>query len=113
VILGLLVQALFIYAVPIILMRRRSAFGALRENFRFAVHNYPASFTLALVTFAVSLPTFLLGLKSRVIALRLFPELLIHIQVTAELLQFVATYLLVGGVTVLFLDKTATPDADS
>ena len=113
VLLGLLVQAFFIYAVPIILIGRRAAFGALRDNFRFAAHNYPASFSLALVTFAVSLPTVLLGFKSRVIALRLFPELLIHIQVTAELLQFVSTYLLVGGVTVFFLEKTAAPKADS
>ncbi|MCK4349612.1 MAG: hypothetical protein KAX13_02075, partial [Candidatus Krumholzibacteria bacterium] len=83
--------------------------GALRDSVSFAFYNYPASLTLAVVTFIVSLPTFLLGFKSQVIALRLFPELLIHIQITAEVLQFVSTYLLVGGVTVLFLRRTGSP----
>lgn len=113
ILLALITQAFFIYAVPIVLLSTRPAFGALLDNFRLASRNYPASLTLALVTFAVSLPTFLLGFKARVIALRLFPELLIHIQITAELLQFVSTYLLVGGVTVLLLKGTERPGTDS
>lgn len=113
IVLGLITQAFFIYAVPIVLLSVLPAFGALRDNIRFAFRNYTASITLALVTFIVSLPTFLLGFKSQLIALRLFPELLIYIQMTAELLQFVSTYLLVGGVTVLFLKKTGQPGADS
>jgi hypothetical protein len=112
ILLALAVQSFFLYAVPIVLLSRRGGFGALGDSIRFAFRNYPASLTLALAAFAVSLPTFLLGFKSQVIALRLFPELLIHIQVTAELLQFVSTYLLVGGVTVLFLKKTAAPAAE-
>ena len=113
IVLGLITQAFFIFAVPIVLLSVLPAFGALRNNFRFALGNYTASITLALVTFIVSLPTFLLGFKSQLIALRLFPELLIYIQITAELLQFVSTYLLVGGVTILFLKKTGQPGADS
>ncbi len=112
ILLVLAAQSFFLYAVPIVLLSKRGGFGALGDSIRFAFRNYPASLTLALVAFAVSLPTFLLGFKSQVIALRLFPELLIHIQVTTELLQFVSTYLLVGGVTVLFLKKSAAPGAD-
>ncbi len=113
ILFGLIIQAFFIFAVPIVLLSTRPAFGALLDNFRFAFRNYTASLTLALVTFIVSLPTFLLGFKSQVIALRLFPELLIYIQITTELLQFISTYLLVGGVTVLFLRETGRPGADS
>ena len=113
ILFGLITQAFFIFAVPIVLLSRRRAFGALLDNFRLAFHNYTAALTLALVTFIVSLPTFLLGFKSQVIALRLFPELLIYIQITTELLQFISTYLLVGGVTVLLLRETGRPGADS
>jgi hypothetical protein len=112
IVLGLAVQAFFLYAVPLVLLSGAGAFSALRGSVRFALRNYPTSLTLAVVTFVVSLPTFLLGFKSQVIALRLFPELLIYIQVTGEVLQFVSTYLLVGGVTVIFFRKSQRAGAE-
>lgn len=104
--ISLAVQAFFIYAIPIVLLSGRGPFGALRDGVRLSLRNYAASFTLCAVAFIVSLPIFLLGFKSQVIALRIFPELLIHIQITGELLQFISTYLLVGGVTVLFFERS-------
>jgi hypothetical protein len=105
VLLGLAVQAFFIYCIPFVLLKKRSAIGAVMESFRLSGRRYLTAATLVVVPFVVTSPTFLLGFKAHVIALRLFPELLIYIQVLSEVMNLIASYLLAGAIAVRFTEE--------
>jgi hypothetical protein len=108
IIFGILVQALFLYAVPFVLLSGEPFFRAIGRSFQFARRHYLLALTLAAVPFVVTLPTFLLGFKAQVISLRIFPELIMHIQILGEIMKTVSTYILVGGVTVIYIQEILT-----
>lgn len=108
VLLGILVQAFFLYAVPFVIIGGESIFGAIAKSIRFARRRYLLSLTLAAVPFIIMLPTFLLGFKAQILSLRIYPELITHIQILGEIMNVVATYILVGGVTVIFTEEAFT-----
>jgi len=108
IIIGILAQAFFLYAVPFVLIDGESFPTALRSSIRFARRRYMLSLTLAGVSFAVTLPTFLLGFKAQIISLRTFPELIMHIEILGEIMKLISTYILVGGVTVIFMEEAST-----
>lgn len=113
-ILGLVVQAFFLYAVPSVLLRGRTALRAIWESFLLSKRRYLLALTLAVVPFIITLPTTLLSFKAQAISLRLFPELLIHTQILGEVMQLIASYLLVGSVTIRFVEETGSaPEKDS
>jgi len=101
--LGLVVQTLFVYAIPFILLEGKSAPGAIGASFRLAARAAADSFLLVFLPFLITIPTMLASLKPELIAFRLSPELLIHLQIAGEIMQLIATYLLIGGVTVFFI----------
>lgn len=101
--LGILSQAFFLYAVPYVLLDNDPFHKALVKSFRFALKRYPLSLTLAAVPFIVIMPTFLLELKAQIISLRIFPELIIYIQILGDIMKLVSGYILVGGVTVVYM----------
>ena len=114
VVLGLAAQAFFLYAVPSVLLNRRPAIGAVKESFRISARRYMLAATLVAVPFIVTLPTFLLGFKAQIIALRLFPELMIYIQILSEVMQLIASYILAGSIAVQFMEEAgADPEAES
>jgi hypothetical protein len=111
IIIGILVQVFFLYAVPFVLIDGESFLASIGRSIRFARRRYLLSLTLASVSFAVTLPTFLLGFKAQIISLRIFPELIMHIEILGEIMKLISTYILVGGVTVIFMeDASARPD---
>ena len=112
IVLGLVVQAFFLYAVPFVLLNGESFLKAIGKSFRLARRRYLLALTLAAVPFIVTLPTFMLGFKAQAISLRLFPELLMHIQIMGEIMKTISAYILVGGVTVIYTEETA-PDSKS
>ena len=104
-IIGLIIQALFLYIAPFILLGRFSAFGAIGRSIRFAFRSIGTSMFLAIVPFILTLPTMLLTLRADVIAFRMSPDFLVHIQVAGEIMHFIANYLVIGGATVYFISK--------
>lgn len=97
-------QAVLLYAMPFILIEGRSAPDALRRSFVFAGRHFVESFLFALVPFLLTVPTLLLSLNPQALAFQISPEFLIHVQIAGEVIQFIATYLLVGGLTIFFLE---------
>ncbi len=108
ILIGILAQVFFLYAVPFVLLEGEPFGAAVGKSIRFARRRYLPSLTLAVVSFAVTLPTFLLGFKAQFISLRIFPELIMHIQILGEIMKLISTYILVGGVTVIFIKETST-----
>jgi len=99
----IVLQAFLLYTIPFILLEGRSAPDALRRSFGFAGRHFAESFLFVLVPFILTVPTTLLSMNPEVIAFQISPEFLIHVQIVGEAIQFVATYLLMGGLTVFFV----------
>ena len=100
--IGLILEAFFLYAIPFILIERRTALAAIRRSFAFAGRHFIESFFLVLAPFLLTVPTLLLSLNPRTIALQISPEFLVQVQVAGEVMQFIAAYLLMGGLTIYF-----------
>jgi hypothetical protein len=108
VLICVVLQTFLLYAIPFILIEGRSAPDALRRSFDFAGRHFVESFLLALVPFLLTVPTLLLSLNPQALAFQISPEFLIHVQIAGEVVQFVATYLLVGGLTIFFVETRNT-----
>ena len=102
--LGILSQAFFLYAVPYVLLGNEPFHGAIGRSIRFALRRYMLSLTIAAVAFIVIAPTFLLELKAQIISLRIFPELIVYIQILGNIMKLVSGYILIGGVTVVYMN---------
>lgn len=101
---GIVVQALFIYAVPFIVLDGRSSIDALRRSVAFAARHPVESLALVALPFALTVPTLLLTLNPQAVAFQLSPEFLVQVQIAGELVEFATGYLLVGGLTLYLLD---------
>ena len=109
--LCVVLQTFLLYAIPFIVIEGRSAPVALRRSFAFAGHHFVESFFLALVPFLLTIPTLLLSLNAQAVAFQISPEFLIHVQIAGEAIQFIATYLLVGGLTIFFMKNRTIREA--
>jgi hypothetical protein len=101
-------QAFLLYAIPFILIEGRSAPDAIRRSFGFAGRHFVESFLFALVPFLLTVPTLLLSLNPQGIAFQISPDFLVHVQIAGEAIQLIATYLLVGGLTIFFVETRST-----
>ncbi len=101
-------QTFLLYAIPFIVIEGRSALDALRKSFGFAGRHFVESFLFAFVPFLLTVPTLLLSLNPQAIASQISPEFLVHVQVAGEAIKFIATYLLVGGLTIFFVKTRNT-----
>ncbi|NIM18824.1 MAG: hypothetical protein GTO42_02215 [Candidatus Latescibacteria bacterium] len=99
---GLVFQALFIFTGPLVLLKGRSIFRAVKESIKIAMISFDQTMILVSVPFIITLPGILLEFKSEMLALRFSPEVLAYVQVFRELLGFVSALLLIGGLTVTF-----------
>jgi hypothetical protein len=101
---GLVVQAIFIYAVPFVMLEGRSSIDAVKRSVMFAGRHFVESLALVAVPFAVTVPTLLLALNPRAIAFQLSPEFLVQSQIAGAFMEFAAGYLLMGSLTIYVLD---------
>lgn len=102
--LGLVIQSFFLFAMPFILFEGHSAFASIAQSFRFASRHFLEAFTLVFVPFILTVPTILLGINSELIAYRISPESLVHVQIAGEVVELFTAYLLMGALTTYFLE---------
>lgn len=110
--LGLFAQALFLYAIPLVVLERHSAPRAIAASVRFARRNTFMTFLLVAVPFILTVPTLLLGFRAEMIAFRISPDFLLINQIAGEIMQLVATYLIIGGATIILI-RGMRPDTDT
>lgn len=101
--IGVICLSFLLYTIPLILLEGRSAPDAIRRSFGFAGRHFVESILLVIVPFLLTVPTMLLSMNPEAIAFQISPEFLVHVQIAGEAIQFVATYLLMGGLTVFFV----------
>jgi membrane-anchored glycerophosphoryl diester phosphodiesterase (GDPDase) len=107
-ILGLLVQAFFLYAIPLVVLERYSAPKAIAASVRITRRSAFTTFLLVAVPFILTVPTLLLGFRAELLAFRISPDFLLINQIAGEIMQLIATYLIVGGATIALIHRLQT-----
>ncbi len=102
---GLCVQALFLYAIPFILLEGRTAPGAITASVRTATRSAVRTFLIVAVPFIFTIPTLLLELKAEMIAYRISPDFLLINQIAGEIVHLIATYAIIGGATISLIGR--------
>lgn len=103
--LGLCIQALFLYAIPFILLEGRTAPGAIASSVRTATRSAVMTFLIVAVPFIFTIPTLLLELKAEIIAYRISPDFLLINQIAGEIIYLIATYAIIGGATITLISR--------
>lgn len=104
-IVGLAVQALFIFTLPLVLLARASVIGAVRESFSLASREFVTTFMIVVVPFLLTIPVILLEGKAELLIAKLSPDILVHVQIARELGQWLSTVVLIGGLTAYYLNR--------
>ena len=105
ILLGLGAQALFLYAAPAVLISGLGMISAIKKGLVIAKRSFIYTYMLVGLPFVLTVPTLLLSFKTRLIAFRLSPEVLIYILIAGELMQFIATYLITSASAVTFVRR--------
>ena len=96
------VQALFVYAIPLVLADGLNAPKALWTSVRLAVSSPLRSLVIVLVPLALTWPATFLSGETRVLVDRLSPEILVHVQIAQEIIHVPAMVILFGALAALF-----------
>jgi len=109
IIAGLIIQALFLYAVPFALLSDKKFAAAVGESMRMVWRSPAESFLLVLFPFILTLPMMFLSFKAEMIALRLSPDIMIHIYLASEVMKIISSFLITAGATILFIRGSGDP----
>lgn len=99
---GIALQALFVYAIPFILVEGESPFRAILRSTKTALRTFDRSYLLVFIPFLLTVPMTALALKSRSLAEHLTPEVLVPVQVGQDVGIFLSTLILLGTLSALF-----------
>ena len=102
---GLVIQSLFVYAIPLVMIDDRSALSALASGISLSLRTFTKTFLVVAIPFLLTVPAILLDLKAEMIALQLSPDFMIHSHVASRVLELVSTYLITASATVIFLAR--------
>jgi hypothetical protein len=109
--LGLVVQALLIFATPFVLFSSRSIAQAIRDSVVVSSRSFASALLLVGLPFLLTLPGLFIETKSQALVSRLSPDILIHLQISSELVQWITTFLLLGGMTAVFVWRVQHDEA--
>lgn len=104
---GIVVQALFLYTLPLVLLTGYSIRAAVAASLRWARHSFPQTLLLVFVPFLLTVPTLLLGLRSNALIAQLSPEILIHLEIASEVSTMAASVVMAGALTTWFVRRRA------
>ncbi len=102
IICGLIIQALFLYTTPLILLKKMSAAAAIKNSISIASRLATVTLLIVILPFILTLPSIFLDLKAEMISLRLFPDFMTYHHIVKEILQTISTYLITAGSAVAF-----------
>ena len=100
---GLIIQSLFVYTVPFIMLEASSAAAAVASGVSLSLRTFTRTLLIVGVPFLLTTPTILLDLKAVMIAMRLSPEFMIQNFIASRVMEMVSVYLITATATVVFL----------
>ena len=101
----IVVQILFIYIVPIMIVKNKSVFVAIKDNIAVVTKLIFPTLFLGLVPALLYVPTVLLKSKSQFLVEALFPEVILGIIVLGIIVSVIVEIIVVTSTTVLFINK--------
>lgn len=108
---ALVIQALFVYAAPYVVIGGRSFVRSVTGGMALSRRLPALTMLIVAVPFILVIPTTFLGLKAELIALQLAPEFMIHLHVASKVMELISLYLITAGATVIFLKRSGRPPA--
>lgn len=101
----LLVQLVFIYAMPMVMVEKRTIFGALVKGFVFFVKVWRPTIALVFIPALLYIPLIVLNSNAAGIVLKSSPEAIIPIILAGILVAFILDILFTIPTTLLFLKE--------
>lgn len=105
---ALLIQPLIVYIIPHIVLGRKGIVQAIKASFTLGSSIYPQTLIIVVLSFLITAPVVFLELKSALLAFRMSPEFLIQLQLAGEIVEFLSLFILISGITVLFVESSKT-----
>ncbi len=102
---GLIIQSLFVYAIPYVMINGSSAPAAMASGISLSLRTFTKTLFVVAVPFMLTVPMILLDMKAEMIALQLSPDFMIHNHVASRVMELVSTYLITASATVIFLAR--------
>ncbi len=102
---AILIQPFIIYILPHIVLGGKGIVRAVKDSFASGKSLYVQTLLIVTVSFLLTAPIVILELKSSLLAFRLSPEFLIQLQFASEIVEFLSLFILISGITVLFVDS--------
>ncbi len=111
---GLIIQSLFVYTIPYIMINGFSAAKALASGISLSLRIFTKTLLIVAVPFLLTVPIILLEMTAEMIALQLSPDFMIHIHIASRVMELVSTYIITASSTMIFLArKVARPAGTS
>ncbi len=85
--LGLMIQSLFVYAIPFIMIDGFSAAAALASGISLSLRTFTKTLLIVAVPFLLTVPIILLDMKAEMIALQLSPDFMIHNHIASRVME--------------------------
>jgi len=105
--MGLVVQALFVYTIPCIMIDDSPAAYSIASGISLSLRTFTKTLIIVAVPFMLTIPTILLDIKAEMIALQLSPVFMIHNHVASRVMELLSTYLITASATAIFLARKA------
>lgn len=102
---ALIIQSLFVYAIPYIMIDGFSTAAALTSGISLSLRTFTKTLLIVAVPFLLTIPIFLLDMKAEMIALRLSPDFMIHNHIASRVMELISTYLITASSTIIFLAR--------
>jgi len=102
----IIVQALFLYAIPAVVLAGRRLGRSLADSIRLALRSPVATFLIVAVPTALELVPVWLVRQTRVIIVRFSPEFMIVVMLIWVAIVFVMSYAIAGAATRFFLQAS-------
>jgi hypothetical protein len=102
---GLVMQSLFVYSFPLIMLDGASMPAAIASGVSLSLRTFTKTLLVVAVPFILTVPTTLLEMKAEMIALNLSPDFMIHSYVASRLMELVSVYLITVAATAVFIKR--------
>lgn len=110
---GILIEVVFIYAMPAVMIEKKRAWSAIKRSITFARSMFLATFLLVMLPTLLYIPLILLKGRLPTLMSRFFPEMVLIVLGLGIVVSVVIDCLVTCSATTLFLNKTnyLNPDA--
>ena len=102
---GLVIQSLFVYAIPQIMIDGSSAAASLASGISISLRTFTKTLLIVAIPFLLTVPMILLDTKAETIAIELSPDFMIYSHIASRVMELVSIYLITASATVIFLRR--------